>query len=257
MPREKAIKYVEDQKNKIVKRPTYDPQTGALTNAPEIFSVQDNIFIPVSSEGGRGSDVSTVGGNPAGFAELSDINYFQRKLYKALKYPMSRVHAAEQQQDNTVLFSNSPAGEISRDEVKWATFLSRHQTRFCDEMQKLFLLHLEFKGLKKQYELDDSKINIFLNPPSFFKDKQEQLIREMRFSNYLALANQPEFARSYLMERYLDLTEEEIKANSEALKKDIVLGLVPAPIEPEVPAPAPKPEPEPAEPGPEDKPKEE
>jgi len=231
MPREKAIKYVEDQKNRMVKRPTYDPQTGNLTNSPEIFSILDNIFIPVSSEGGRGSDVTTVGGNPAGFTELADINYFQRKLYKALKYPMSRVTAMETHQESSIMFSNSPVGEIARDEIKWATFLSRHQTRFCDEMQKLFLLHLEFKGLKKQYSLDDSKINIVLNPPSFFKEKQEQLMRETRFANYLALANQPEFSKSFLMERYLDFTEEEIEANSEALKDDIEYGFKEAPIE--------------------------
>jgi hypothetical protein len=165
-----------------------------------------------------------VGGNPAGFAELADINYFQRKLYKALKYPMSRVNAQEQHQDAGIVFSNSPAGEISRDEIKWATFLMRHQMRFCDEMQKLFLLHLEFKGIKKQYELDSSKINITLNPPSFFKDKQEQLIREMRFANYLALANQIEFSKTFLMERYLDLTEEEIQANADGLKEDVKYG---------------------------------
>jgi hypothetical protein len=253
MPREKAIKYVEDQKNRMMKRPTYDPQSGALTNAPEIFSVQDNIFIPVSSEGGRGSDVTTVGGNPAGFAEMADINYFQRKLYKALKYPMSRVTAMEQHQESGIVFSNSPAGEIARDEIKWATFLSRHQTRFCDEMQKLFLLHLEFKGLKKQYELDDSKINITLNPPSFFKEKQEQLMCEIRFSNYLALANQPEMAKSFLMERYLDFTEEEIQANADALKADVEYGFKEAPMDMN---PSTTPEPEEApEPAAEDKPK--
>ena len=163
----------------------------------------------------------------------------------------------EQHQESGIVFSNSPVGEIARDEIKWATFLSRHQTRFCDEMQRLFLLHLEFKGLKKQYELDNSKINIKLNPPSFFKEKQEQMLREVKFANYLALANNPEFGKCFLMERYMDFTEEEIQANAEALKADIKYGFIPAPMElgeemPSIPKPEPKEEPEPEA---EDKPK--
>jgi hypothetical protein len=70
-----------------------------------------------------------------------------------------------------------------------------------------------------------------LNPPSFFKERQEQLLRETRFANYLALANQPEMGRSFLMERYLDFTEEEIQANADAIKADIKYGFREAPME--------------------------
>ena len=53
---------------------------------------------------------------------------------------------------------------------------------------------------------------------------------EIKFANYLALANQPEMSKSWLMERYLDLTEEEIQANSEGLKADIDYGFAPEPV---------------------------
>jgi hypothetical protein len=363
MPRDKAMKFVEDVKNKMTKKQTYDPDTGTLTNTPDVLSVMDNFFLPTclsldteiittsgvktlskiikeynngyinqviskdigtnkpyfadikwagvtrkntkivkvvfstgqyhittpdhrfilkdgteceaqhlqanvelsahlhpiyvnsvhpmlytidtgcievddinhnfltiagvyvkNSSDGRGSDISTVGGNPAGFTELADVNYFMRKLYKALKYPMSRVSAIEGRQENTVLFASSPIGEIARDEIKWATFLEKQQNRFCNEFERLFLLHLEFKGLKKEFDLDESKIKITMTPPSFYKDKQQQLLRESKFSNYLALSNNPEFSKSWLMKRYLELDDEEIRENANGLKKDKKLG---------------------------------
>jgi hypothetical protein len=196
-----------------------------LTNEPEVLSILENFFIPVSSDG-RGSDITTVGGNPAGFTELSDVNYFSKKLYRALKYPMSRIVAREDRQDSTVLFANSPVGEIARDEIKWSIFLERQQNKFCSDFEKLFLLHLEFKGLKKQYNLDSSKFDIKMSPPSFYKDRQQQLLLESKMTNYLQLCQQPEFSKTYLMERMLDWSQEEIEANAKALKKDVEYGLI-------------------------------
>jgi hypothetical protein len=362
MPRDKAIKYVEEVKSRMVKKQAYDPSTGILTNSPEVMSILDNYYIPTclsldtdiltmggmktlnriikeysngaendvfvfdknsniysakikwagitkkdtevikvnldnnsnivctpnhkfiltdgqeieaqflqsnmqlasytsivkidnivklsikmdtgcievdhpnhnfllgcgifvkNSSDGRGSSIETVGGNPSGFAELGDVHYFLRKLYKSLKYPMSRVTAQESHQEAGIVFSNSPVGEISKDEVKWATFLERHQNIFCNEFRKLFLLHLEFRGIKKEYGIDISKIKIKMNQPSYYKDRQEQLMLESRFSNYNALGNNQEFGKSFLMERYLDLTEEEIQANADSLKRDVELG---------------------------------
>lgn len=227
MPADKAMKFVQAMKDRMLKKRTYDPQTGRLTNEPEVLSILENFFIPVSSDG-RGSDITTVGGNPTGFTELSDVYYFAKKLYRALKYPMSRVTAKEDRQDSSVLFANSPVGEIARDEIKWSVFLERQQNKFCSDFEKIFLMHLEFKGFKKQYNLDLSKFDIKMSPPSYYKDRQQQLLLESRMTNYLQLGQQPEFAKTYLMKRMLDWSDEEIEANAEALKKDVELGLIPS-----------------------------
>jgi hypothetical protein len=224
MPRDKATEFVEKVKMSMMKKQAYDPQSGKLTNQPDVLSTLDNFFIPTSGEG-RGSDISTVGGGQhQGFTELSDLYYFSRKLYRSLKYPMSRVSATEEKKESSITFSNSPLGEIARDEIKWAIFLERQQEKLCNELTDLFLLHLDFKGLKKQYNLDKSRIDLTMNPPSYYKDKQKQMVQEVKFSNYLQLAHQEEFAKVYLMRKYLEMTEEEIKENSEGLKEDLELG---------------------------------
>jgi hypothetical protein len=203
-----------------------------LTHEPEVLSILENFFLPQSSEG-RGSDITTVGGNPAGFTELDDIYYFSRKLYRALKYPLSRVTAGQEKTEAAITIGGSHTGEISRDEVKWARFLERQQLKFCHELLNIFLIHLEFKGLKQQYGLDTTKINFEMIPPSHYKESQEQGFQEIRFNNYNALANNEEFSKYYLMKRFLQWTEEEIDENIR-LKKEKDKLLIPEPEEDEM-----------------------
>lgn len=223
MPKDKALKFVEKIKTKFYKKQTYNPETGRLTQEPNVMSILENFWLPQSADG-RGSDVDTVGGNPAGFAELDDIYYFARKLYRALKYPMSRVTAQQEKREAEVLFGGTSVGEISRDEIKWSKFLERQQIQFCREFRDLFLLHLEFKGMKMEYELTKSKLNIVMQSPSHYREQMEQNFLAQRFDNYNSLAGNEEMSKYYLMGKYLKWDETEIKDNADGLKKDVKLG---------------------------------
>lgn len=224
MPRDKALKYVEKIKQKMTKKQTYDPRSGTLSHDPEIMSLLENYYMPQSAEG-RGSQIETVGGDAKGFTELDDIYYFARKMYRALKYPMSRVAAGEENRSGDVMFGGSQTAEITRDEIKWAKFLERQQAKFCKEFVKLFLLHLELKGMKQQYELDGKKIKIRMSPPSNYREQMEQNFMESRFSNYTMLADRTEFSKYWLMKKYLKFSDDEIQANVDAMKRDDELGL--------------------------------
>ena len=224
MPIEKALKYVELVKNKMQKKQTYDPRTGKLTHEPDVMGILENFYIPQSADG-RGSNIETIGGNTSMYSELDDIYYFQKKLYRALKYPGSRVTATQESRDAEQLFGGQQTSEISRDEIKWAKFLERQQKRICKDLTDMFLLHLEFKGLKKVYDLTNQKIEISMNPPSKYKEQMEQMFNDSRFSNYQQLADRPEMSKYYLMTRYLKWDDEEIKANVDGKAKDVKLGL--------------------------------
>jgi hypothetical protein len=117
MPRDKALRFVEKMKQKLSVKETFDPNTGILKKAVNTMSISDNFFLPTSSSG-RGSNVSTVGGNASGFSELDDIYYFQKKLYKALKYPLSRIQNRQEGNSADNIFGGSNYGAIPRDEVK-------------------------------------------------------------------------------------------------------------------------------------------
>jgi hypothetical protein len=224
MPKDKAKKYVEEIKLKFQKRQSYDVTTGRLLNEPNVVSVLENFFIAQGADG-KGSSIESVGGaSTAGFTDLNDIYYFQRKLYQSLKYPASRVTTSQERRESEGLFLRSPAGEISRDEVKWATFLEKQQLRFCEELAKLFLLHLDFKEIKQNYKLSHENIVVMMTQPSYFRDRQKQIMLETRMANYTTLTALPEMSKSYCMKKYLDWDEEEIKENSAGLKEDKKLG---------------------------------
>ena len=220
MPRDKGLQFVEKMKQKLSTKESFDPESGLLKKATNVMSISENFFLPTSSAG-RGSSISTIGGNPSGFAELDDIYYFQKKLYKALKYPISRVQHSKENQSSDNLFGGSANyGEIPRDEVKWSVFLEAQQDKFCKMLLKTFLIHLDFKGFLKQYGLTLYSLSIGMNCPNSYKDQIEQKSREVRFNNYNMLSNNEEFSKSFLMKKYLNMSDEEIQTNFELLKKD-------------------------------------
>lgn len=210
-------------KVKKVEKLDVKEDTGCLTikdpGENHNFAVGCGIFVKNSADG-RGSQIDTIGGNTTGFTELDDIYYFARKLYRALKYPLSRVTAQQERQEREILFGGQTVGEISRDEVKWAKFLEKQQRKFLDVFEDLFLLHLDFKGLKAEYELSKNDINIDMQPPSDYKEQMRQNFYESRFNNYQMMADRAEMSKYYLMKKFLKWSDEEIEANVEGFKKD-------------------------------------
>jgi hypothetical protein len=222
MPKDKAMAFVEKVKQKFSQKVSYDQNKGTLVNDPNIISMLDNYFLPQSADG-RGSNIESIGGNPSGFAEIDDIWYFNRKLYTALKYPMSRVMNMQEGRQGDTMFMGGQTGEISRDEIRWAKFLERHQNKFEQSFTELFLLHLEFQGLKKEYDIDSSKINIVMTPPNNYKQQMQQMLLESQMNNYQTLANNSEFSKGYLQRKYLKWDDDDIKLNAEYHKEDAKL----------------------------------
>ena len=226
MPRDRAMKFVESVKQKYIKKQTYNPTSGRLSNEPNVLSILENFFIPTSGDG-RGSEIDTVGGTGTqGFTELDDVYYFARKLYRALKYPVSRIDAQQERRSADILFGGSTVGEVTRDEVKWSKFLNRQQNKFCNEFRDLFLLHLEFKDMIKEFELSKKSFEVKMTPPSHYKEQMDQNILTARYDNYQSFSGNEEFSKSYLMKHYLNWTEDQITDNANGLVRDKELGLL-------------------------------
>ena len=219
MPRDKSLKFVDKIKKKLTQRVEFDTKSGQIRNQTDVMSMMDNYFLPQSSDG-RGSSVDSIGGNPSGFAELDDIYYFARKLYTALKYPISRVIGSEERRQGETLFMGGNSSEITIDEIRWAKYLERHQQKFCQLFTDLFLLHLEFKGLKSEYDIDINKINITMTPPNDYKQQMRQMSLETQMNNYTNLSNNPEFSKTFLVKKYLKWDDDMIKENAEGFKDD-------------------------------------
>ena len=209
-------------KIKKIEKLNVKEDTGCLTiknyHNNHNFALTAGIFVKNSSDG-RGSDITSIGGNPSGFAELDDIHYFQKKLYMSLKYPMSRVVSMHESRNGEIVFGGNQ-DEIARDEIKWAKFLEKYQNRLCSKLLDLFILHLKFIGYVKQYDLDVSKLRITMTPPNNYIDKINQSNLQTKFDNYQNLSNNEEFPKSFLMRRYLDFNDEDFEMLNKGWKED-------------------------------------
>lgn len=138
LPKMKAEQYVTDIMHKHKNKLVYDSSTGEIKDSRVFLTMLEDYFLP-RREGNRGTEISTLpsGGN---LSNIENIQYFQRKLYKSLNVPVSRLEPEE-------TYNVGRSTEISRDEVTFSKFIDRLRLKFND----LFLKVLERQLILKRF----------------------------------------------------------------------------------------------------------
>jgi hypothetical protein len=122
MPTIKAEQYLRDVMAKYRNKLVYDSSTGEIKDDRKHLSMLEDFWLP-RREGGKGTEITTLPGG-MNLGELEDVKYFEKKLYKALGVPISRL---EQSQG----FSLGRSTEITRDELKFTKFVNRLRNNLC------------------------------------------------------------------------------------------------------------------------------
>lgn len=137
LPKMKAEQYVRDVMTKHKNRLIYDSSTGEVKDDRKFQTMLEDFWLPMRE--GKGNQVTTL---PPGtnFNQLDDILFFQKKLYRSLNVPISRLDP-----DNA--YNVGVATEITRDELKFAKFINRLQTRFSILFTRLLEKQLVLKGI--------------------------------------------------------------------------------------------------------------
>jgi hypothetical protein len=121
LPKGKAEEYLNNTMNKYRNKIVYDPNTGEIKDQKDHRSVMEDFWLP-RREGGRGTEITTLPGGQ-NLGEVDDILYFQKKLYRSLNVPMSRLEADS-------AFNVGRSSEITRDELKFQKFIDRVRVKF-------------------------------------------------------------------------------------------------------------------------------
>jgi len=174
LPKNKAESYLADTMNKYRNKIVYDSSTGEIKDQRDHKSVMEDFWLP-RREGGRGTEITTLPGGQ-NLGEVEDIVYFQRKLYRALNVPLSRL-----EQDST--FNVGRSSEITRDELKFQKFIDRIRNKFS---------HLFLEALKRQLILK----NIIV--PSDWSQLRHDLSIEFARDNYYAELKESEILKERL-----------------------------------------------------------
>jgi len=176
-------------------------------------SILDAYWFP-KREGSNGTEVKTLPGGQ-NLGELDDLNYFVKKLYKALKVPTNRVDSETSQYsaDATVL----------REELKFANFIVRLQHQFAIGLKDAFITHLKLKRIWKDFDLRENIFDLTFTPPRNYFELRRQQIMDLKLNNFTNVVANESISQGFGQKEYLGWTDEQIKANREWLRKDAAL----------------------------------
>jgi len=223
LPKIKAEQYLKDimarYRNKIV----YDSNTGEIRDDRKFMSLLEDFWLP-RREGGKGTEITTLQGGE-NLGQIDDINYFQNKLYQALNVPLSRMQSQQG-------ISFGRATEITRDELKFAKFVSRLRKKFNMLFNDILKTQLILKGVLTEKDWDSIQEKIQ------YKYAQDQYFDEMKsaenYRNQLDLLNMVNpyvgtyFSKNFVMKNVLRMSDDEIKQ----MKKEIESEPPPQPVDP-------------------------
>ena len=231
LPKMKAEQYLRDVMMRYRNKLVYDSNTGEIRDDKKFMAMLEDYWLP-RREGGRGTEISTLPGGQ-NLGEITDINYFQKKLYRSLNVPPSRM-------DGEGGFNLGRSSEILRDELKFTKFVGRLRKRFSNLFNDLLRTQLLLKNIITPEDWEKMSEHIqydFLYDNHFSELKDAELMTE-RLN--LAATAEPYigkyFSAEYVRTQILRQTDQEIIEEDKKIKKEIAKGIIPdpmAPVDPE------------------------
>jgi hypothetical protein len=205
LPKAKAEQYLRDMMVKHKNKLVYDANTGEVRDDRRHMTMLEDFWLP-RREGGRGTEITTLPGGQ-NLGELDDVLYFQKKLYKALNVPISRLEAE-------VNFNIGRSTEISRDELKFQKFINRIRNKFAVLFDNLLEVQLVLRGIMTKAEWEQVRNSItynFVNDNHFEELKEGEIMAErLRILGEVDPLVGKYFSLAWVRKNVLRMTEEEI-----------------------------------------------
>lgn len=206
LPKLKAEQYLRDIMVKYKNKLVYDANTGEVRDDRKFLSMMEDFWLP-RREGGKGTEITTLPGGQ-NLGELEDVKYFEKKLYKSLNVPISRLEPNQG-------FSLGRVAEVTRDELKFSKFVDRLRNKFSDLFDQAMRVQCVLKGICTSEEWDSFKENIhydFIKDNNFTELKDAELMKErLTLLSAVDPYTGRYFSQSWIQRNVLRLTDDEIK----------------------------------------------
>jgi hypothetical protein len=237
LPKVKAEQYLRDVMMRYRNKLVYDASTGEVRDDKKFMSMLEDFWLP-RREGGRGTEITTLPGGQ-NLGEITDIKYFQEKLYRSLNVPPTRIGGEGG-------FNLGRSSEILRDELKFTKFVGRLRKRFSNMFSDMLKTQLILKNIITPEDWKIMREHIqydFLYDNHFSELKEAELMTERL--NMAATAEPyigKYYSQDYVRRKILRQTDEEIVEQDILIKQEIESGKIPdpnAPIDPNTGLPLP------------------
>ena len=227
LPKIKAEQYLKEVMNRYRNKLVYDASTGEIRDDRKHMSMLEDFWLP-RREGGRGTEITTLPGGQ-NLGELSDIEYFQKKLYRSLGVPESRIAGSGDG------FNLGRSSEILRDEIKFTKFVGRMRKRFSHLFNDMLKTQLILKNIvtPEDWEVLSDHIQYdFVYDNHFAELKESELMNE-RLGVVAAIDPYigKYFSLEYVRRNILKQKDEEIIEIDKQMQNEIKDGKVADPME--------------------------
>lgn len=221
LPKLKAEQYLRDIMVKYKNKLVYDANTGEVRDDRKFMSMMEDFWLP-RREGGKGTEISTLPGGQ-NLGELEDVKYFEKKLYKSLNVPVSRLNPESSG------FTLGRTNEITRDELKFAKFVERMRNKFSEMFDQALRVQCVLKGICTNEEWDEFKEHIYY---SFIKDNNFSELKEAELmKERLGLLGAVDpytgryFSQAWIQRNVLRLNDDQIKEMQAEIDEEKAEGL--------------------------------
>ena len=224
LPKVKAESYLRDVMARYRNKLVYDAATGEIRDDRKHMSMLEDFWLP-RREGAKGTEVSTLQGGQ-NLGEISDVQYFQKKLYKALNVPISRL-------DSENGFNMGRAAEITRDELKFTKFVQRLRKRFTQLFHDVLKTQLVLKGIMTIEDWTKIKEHVqydYLRDGYFSELKNAEILRErLNLANEVSPYVGKYFSVEYIRKNVLRQSDDDIIEIDSQIRNEIKQGIIAAP----------------------------
>jgi hypothetical protein len=224
LPKNKAEEYVQNVVAKYRNKLVYDAKSGEITDDRRHMSMLEDFYLP-RREGGRGTEITTLpGGDNLG--QIEDVTFFQKKLFRALNVPVSRL-------EDDAQYTFGRATEISRDEVKFQRFINRLRKKFSQIFFEALKTQLILKGIisadewpaiSETISLDYIEDNYFSELKEF-EIMKERLTMASEFENLIGKY----YSVGWLRRNILHQSDEDIDRMTKEIDAEMKAGILQSP----------------------------
>jgi len=227
LPKVKAEQYLKEVMSRYRNKLAYDANTGEVRDDRKFMSMMEDFWLP-RREGGRGTEITTLPGGQ-NLGEITDINYFQKKLYRSLNVPESRIAG-------DTGFNLGRSSEILRDELKFSKFVGRLRKRFARMFNDMLRTQLLLKNIVTPEDWKTMEDHIqydFLYDNQFSELKESEML-----TSRLTLATTAEpyigkyYSTEFVRKKILRQTDSEIVEIDIQIDDEIAKGILPDPNAP-------------------------
>jgi hypothetical protein len=220
LPKLKAEQYLRDIMVKYKNKLVYDANTGEVRDDRKFLSMMEDFWLP-RREGGKGTEITTLPGGQ-NLGELEDVKYFEKKLYKSLNVPISRLEPNQG-------FSIGRVAEVTRDELKFTKFVERLRNKFAELFDQALRVQCVLKGICTDEEWKQFKEFIyydFIKDNNFSELKDAELMKErLTLLGAVDPYTGRYFSQAWIQRNVLRLTDDEIKEMQSEMDEEKEMGL--------------------------------